>query len=257
MGIVANSRKSLGLIFRVRLPFHSAALTLTSSYYSTLTHSSFTSRVNVVETPYQFLQSVRDQCKARAFRNLDHALHLFDTMLHMRPLPSIMDFTQLLGAIARMKYYSEVITLIKQMESLGISPDDYTLSTLINCFCHLNRVDFGFSVLARILKLGYQPDCITLNTLVTGLCLQGNLAGAARLVVEMEKKGYKPDVITYGTVINSLCKIGETGEAVRLLRKMEEENFELDVVLYSTIIDSLCKYRLVTKALNMFIGNDE
>ena len=120
----------------------------------------------------QFLKSVRDQCKSRSFRNVDHALDLFDKMLHTRPLPSIYDFNHVLGGIARMKHYLVVITLFKQMGSLGIAPSRPTLNTLINCFCHLNRVDFGFSVLATILKLGYHPDSITLNTLVKGLCLQ-------------------------------------------------------------------------------------
>jgi pentatricopeptide repeat protein len=129
----------------------------------------------------------------------------------MHPLPFIVDFTQLLGGIARMKHYSVVITLIREMESLGIAPNVYTLSVLINCFCHLNRVDFGFFVLARILKLGYQPNCITLTALANGLRLQGNIAGAVRLVDEMEKKGYKPNVITYEAIVNGLCKIGDTG----------------------------------------------
>ncbi len=221
MGTVPKSTHSLVFIFRARFPFHTC-------FYSTTKED--------VQTPNQFLQSMRDHCKSRSFRNLDDALPLFDTMLHMRPLPSIVDFTQLLGAIVRMKHYSEVITLIRQMESVGISLNVYTLNVLINCFCHLNRVDFGFSVLARILKLGYQPDCITLNTLVKRLCLQGNLAGAVRLVVEMEKKGYKPDVITYGTMINSLCKKVETGEAISLLRNRKKKNFELILVLYTPFI---------------------
>ena len=139
----------------------------------------------------QFLKYVRDQCKSRSFRNVNHALDLFDTMLHMRPLPSILDFTLLLNAIARMKQCSLVITLIKQIESFGIFPDLYTLTILINCFCHLNHLDFGFSVLATILKLGYHPNSVTLNTLVKGLCLQGNIVGVVRLVEEMEKSGYK------------------------------------------------------------------
>uniref|UniRef100_A0A2N9EWU3 ABC transporter family G domain-containing protein n=1 Tax=Fagus sylvatica TaxID=28930 RepID=A0A2N9EWU3_FAGSY len=144
------------------------------------------------------MKSVRDVCKARAFKNLDHALDLFDKMLHLRPLPSIVDFNQLLGAIARMNHYSVVITLIREMESLGIAPDVPTMNVLINCFCHLNRVDFGFSVLARILKLGYQPNQLTLNTLINGLCLQGNIAAAVSLVDEMEAKGYKPRKHRYG-----------------------------------------------------------
>ncbi|KAL4597154.1 hypothetical protein ACB092_12G215300 [Castanea dentata] len=152
-----------------------------------------------------------DHCKYGTFKNLDHALGLFDTMLHTHPLPSIVDFTQLLGVVARMKHYSVVITLITDF-------------------------DFGFSVLATILKLGYQLDHIILNTLVKGLCLRGNISGAVSLVEEMENKGYQPNAITCGTIINGLCKNGQTGVAIRLLRMLEKRIFEQNVVLLLMLI---------------------
>ena len=157
--------------------------------YSTLTAASARKTPNHNHNQNQFLKPDRDQCKSRSCRNFDHALDLFDKMLHTRPLPSIANFNHVLGGIARMRHYPVVISLIKRIESFGISPDVYTLNILINCFCHLNRLDYGFSVLATISKLGYRPDTITLNTLVKGLCLQGNIAGAVNLVEEMEKKG--------------------------------------------------------------------
>ena len=253
MGTCVANKSRNPLVFvtiRVRqlIPFHVLYSTITPS-----TASSSNGR-EYLEIPYQnrnqLLKSMRDHCKSQTFRNLDHALVLFDKMLHLIPLPSIVDFTQFFGAIARMKHYSVVITLIGQMGSLGIAPNDYTLSILINCFCQLNQVDFGFSVLATILKLGYHPDSITLNTFVKGLCFQGNIAGAVRLVEDMEKNGYQPNAFTCGTILNGLCKIGETDKAIRLLRKMEEGSFELDLTAYSTIIDGLCKDKSVSEALN-------
>jgi hypothetical protein len=108
-----------------------------------------------VESPNQFLKSVRDRCRSCSLTNLDDALGLFDSMLLIHPLPFIVDFNQLLTAIARKKHHSTVITLIKEIEMSGIAPDVYTLGVLINCFCHSNRVDFDFSILAKILKLGF------------------------------------------------------------------------------------------------------
>jgi pentatricopeptide repeat protein len=251
MGTTAKSTKSLAFFFNhychVRLSFHAL-----NFHYYCRSFSSTNSRRDKVESSNQFMKSVRDRCRSRSFRNLDDALGVFDRMLHMHPLPSIMDFTQLLTAIARMKHHSTVISLIKEMKLSGIASDAYIMSTLINCFCHLNRVDFGFSILARILKLGFEPSCIILSTLVKGLCIQGKIVEAVRLVNKMEKIGYQPDIVTYGTIMNCLCKIGKTNEAIGLFRKMEERNLELDVVLYSTIIDSLCKDRLVTEVLNFF-----
>ena len=69
------------------------------------------------------VEAIEDQCKSRSFRNVDHALELFDKMLHTHPLPSIADFNHMLGGIVRMKHYLVVISLIKQIESFGIFLD--------------------------------------------------------------------------------------------------------------------------------------
>ena len=70
-----KSRNSLAFVFnhlivRVRVPFHAFT-------YSTSNSGSRDYVQNPNQNRNQFLQSVRDVCKARAFRNLDHALHLF------------------------------------------------------------------------------------------------------------------------------------------------------------------------------------
>ena len=128
--------------------------------YSTLTVASIASakkNLNHNLNQNQFLKSVRDQCKSRSFRNVDHALGLLDTMLHMHPLPSIDDFNHTLVAIARLKHYPVVISLIKWIKSFGIFPDVYTLTILINCFCHLNRVDFEFFCLGNNFETWLSP----------------------------------------------------------------------------------------------------
>jgi pentatricopeptide repeat protein len=257
MGTTSKSTtNSLAFFFNhyshFRLSFHAHHLYYYCRSFSSTSVKTTSSGRDNAESPNRFLKSVSDRCGSRSFRNLDDALGVFDRMRHMHPLPSIVDFNQLLGAIARMKHHSTIITLIKEMELSGIAPDACTMGVLTNCFCHLNRVDFGFSILARILKLGFQPNCIILTTLVKGLCLQGKIAKAVKLINKMEKIGYKPNAVTYGTIMNGLCKIGKTNEAIGLFRKMDEKNIELDVVMYSIIIDSLCKDRLVTEALTFF-----
>ncbi|XP_059460258.1 pentatricopeptide repeat-containing protein At1g12300, mitochondrial-like [Corylus avellana] len=200
MGTISKSTNSLAFFFNhyshLRVSFNAQFFYYYCRCFSATSAKTTNSGRDIVESSSQFLKSVRDRCRSRSFRNLDDALGLFDRMLHMHPLPSIVDFTQLLGAIARMKHHSTVVTLIKEMELSGIAPDARTLGVLTNCFCHLNRVDFSFSVLARILKLGFQPDCIILTTLVKGLCFQGKIVEAVKFVKEMENNGYKPNTIT-------------------------------------------------------------
>jgi hypothetical protein len=175
MGTTAKSTDSLAFFFNqlrmdprfshARLSFHALNYYYRRSFSATSANTTNSGR-DIVESPNQFLKSMRDRCRSRSLSNLDDALGLFDRMLHIHPLPPLMDFTQLLTAIARMKHHSTVITLIKEIEMSGIAPDVHTLSVLINCFYHLSRVDFDFSILARILKLDFQQNSIILNTLV-------------------------------------------------------------------------------------------
>jgi pentatricopeptide repeat protein len=83
-------------------------------------------------------------------------------------------------------------------------------------------MDFGFSILARILKLGFQPNCVILTTLVKGLYFQGKIVEAVKLVNKIEKIGYKPNIVTYGTIMNCLCKIGKTNEDIDCLERWKK-----------------------------------
>uniref|UniRef100_A0A5B7BYT5 Uncharacterized protein n=1 Tax=Davidia involucrata TaxID=16924 RepID=A0A5B7BYT5_DAVIN len=47
------------------------------------------------------------------FAILDDALTLFNQVVQMRSLPSIVQFNQLLGAVVRIEYYSTAISLYK------------------------------------------------------------------------------------------------------------------------------------------------
>ena len=88
MGTCVANKSRNPLVFvtvRVRhlIPFHVLYSTITPS-----TTSSSNGR-EYLEIPYQnrnqLLKSMRDHCKSRTFRNLDHALVLFDKMLHFKP----------------------------------------------------------------------------------------------------------------------------------------------------------------------------
>jgi hypothetical protein len=139
MGTTAKSTNSLAFFFNhlrmdpryshARLSFH--ALYFYFYYYycrfSATSANTTNSGRDIVESSNQFLQSVRDRYRSRSLSNLDDALPLFHRMLHMYPLPSLVDFNQLLGAIARTKHHSTVISLIKGMEMSGIAPDVCTL----------------------------------------------------------------------------------------------------------------------------------
>ncbi|GKV27863.1 hypothetical protein SLEP1_g36983 [Rubroshorea leprosula] len=217
----------------------SALFTLLSSF-NTLTHGST-----------EFKKSLRNKV-IHEFDKTDDALTLFNEMPRSCPYPSLVEFDQPLTVVVRMKNYEATVSLCKLMELEGYIHNGFSLSILINCFCHLGLVNFGFSTLGKMFELGFDPDVITFNTLINGSCVEGKVCESRRVFDDMVWDGFHPDLITYSTLVNGLCNIGKSGEAVRLMKRMEEGGFLPNIVIYGTVIDRLCKDGLIIEALKLF-----
>ncbi|KAK9001279.1 hypothetical protein V6N11_083067 [Hibiscus sabdariffa] len=112
---------------------------------------------------------VINKCKSRSLE-LDEALGFFNSMISMRPLPSIVAFNHLLGTVSKMKHYALVVSMCKQMVGCSeFQPDIVAMNLWLSCLCNLKKVNLGSSVLAMIIKLGLQPDPYTMSSLLLGL----------------------------------------------------------------------------------------
>ncbi|XP_058003933.1 putative pentatricopeptide repeat-containing protein At1g12700, mitochondrial [Hevea brasiliensis] len=126
------------------------------------------------------------------------------------------------------------------------------LSALINCFCQLHLVDFGFSILGKILKFGLEPIIVTFTTLTSGLFTEGKINQAVDFFNDLVAKGYRTNVHTYTVLVKGLCKFGKTNVAIGLLKGKVERGCEPNTVTYIAIINALCKDKLVVEALDLF-----
>ncbi|PRQ34693.1 putative pentatricopeptide [Rosa chinensis] len=138
-------------------------------------------------------------------------------MLQRSPLPSVVRFTQILGQLVKLKHYSQVIALNRRMGLIGIASNVYTLSIIINCYCHLNQMGFSLSVLAQFFKLGLQPTVTTYTTLINGFVLKNRMPEAAGIFSKMLQAGHcVPNVVTFSTLIKGLCMRGDNTAAIQL-----------------------------------------
>ncbi|KAL6188314.1 hypothetical protein ACLB2K_039707 [Fragaria x ananassa] len=186
--------------------------------------------------------------------NVEDALKVFDEMLHRRPLPSVIPFNQILTQLVKLKQFEAVLSLKRQLGLSGIASDAYTLAIIINCYCHLNQMEYALSVLVHFFKLGLQPDVATFTTLIHGFVLQNRVSDAARLFRKMVEGGHcQADVVTFNTLIKGFCAIGNNTTAIQLLRKMDERGCQPNRVTYSSIIHSLSKDTLLDEAKNLFL----
>ncbi|XVE79194.1 hypothetical protein DITRI_Ditri14bG0038300 [Diplodiscus trichospermus] len=120
---------------------------------------------------------VIDKCKSRSLK-LDQVMGYFNSMVSLRPLPSIWAFNRLLRALSKMKHYPTVVSMCKMMFCNDIQPDICMLIILVNYLYNLKMVDLGLFVLVMIVKLGLQLDPYTMNALFLGLCNKGKVKAA-------------------------------------------------------------------------------
>ncbi|KAK8617493.1 hypothetical protein V6N13_080407 [Hibiscus sabdariffa] len=207
---------------------------LGNSCYSTASHE----YVNTgVSKPTHLEILVINKCKARSLE-LDEALGFFNSLISMRPFPSIVSFNHLLGAVSKMKHYALVASMCKQM--IGCSefqPDVVAMTIWLRCLCNLKKVKLGFSVFAMIIKLGFQPDPYTMNALLLGLIDEGKIVEAMELFWKLLKNGYPCNQ----TMIRMYCALGEMNKAKEVFDSMETEGFAPDLMACKMLINGYAK----------------
>ncbi|RXI00601.1 hypothetical protein DVH24_000835 [Malus domestica] len=94
---------------------------------------------------------IQTRCKSGRIRK-DEALGYFNSMIQTKPLPSIWTLNYLLGALSKMKEYSAVVSMCKQLMGCAqFRPDVCTINIFLNCLCRLNRMNACFSILSGAL----------------------------------------------------------------------------------------------------------
>ncbi|PWA77828.1 tetratricopeptide-like helical domain-containing protein [Artemisia annua] len=202
-----------------------------------------------------FSASFHSQSSPKPFivTNLNDALKVFDEMSQAHPLPSVVEFTQLLNDITKMKHFSSSIRLFNRMCALGVPVNEYTMSIVINCCCHLHRSNDAFAVLGSCFKRDIVPNTAIFNTLLNGLVVEGRIREAERLLVKViTNKLCEPNVVMYSTMIKGLCKTRDYVQAVGLLKLMDKSGCKPNVVAYSTVIDSMCKHKMIDDAFKIY-----
>ncbi|KAK8613445.1 hypothetical protein V6N13_101207 [Hibiscus sabdariffa] len=267
------------------LPFSFSKLPITCflSSYSTASDE----YVNMgLSKPTHLETLVIDKCKSRSLE-LDEALGFFNSMISMRPFPSILAFNHLLGALSKMKHYALVASMCKQLMGCSeFQPTVVSMTIWLRCLCNLKKVKLGFSVFAMIIKLGLQPNPYTMNALLLGLsdegkikeamglfwklltncypydqCTYGKWTEVTSMLDRMMKEGVHPDVKTFSSVVHALCKEKRNEEAITmldlmrqceeakiLLSKMVTEYIVLDIVTFNILLDAICKQGTEDKA---------
>jgi len=95
----------------------------------------------------------------------------------------------------------------EQMQAAGVTPDDYTYSSLISAYDKGGQWQAAEGALKQMQAAGLTPDVVTFNSLISAYDKGGRWQAAEGALKQMQAAGVTPNVYTYNSLI-SACDTG-------------------------------------------------
>ncbi|KAI3797290.1 hypothetical protein L1987_32546 [Smallanthus sonchifolius] len=174
------------------------------------------------------------------FGRLDDARQLFDKM----PGKNSITYTTMIMGLARDGYWYEVIRVFKEMMSLGLAPNEVTLSSVLSSYAHVSWEKNGHMLHALVVKSGLDDFNLVVTNLVHVYCACSCLDYARILFDGMSDR----NIVSWNVMLNGYSKARLLGFA----REVFDEMPERDVVSWGTIIECVLHVESLKEALMLY-----
>ncbi|XP_023755670.1 pentatricopeptide repeat-containing protein At5g19020, mitochondrial [Lactuca sativa] len=171
---------------------------------------------------------------------LNDARQLFDKMSGRN---SVSCTTMIMG-LAQNGFWGEAIHVFKEMKSLGLAPNEVTLSSVLSSYSHFSGVKNSQILHALVAKSGLENSNLVLTNLVLLYCSCSSLGDARILFDEMSER----NIVSWNVMLNGYSKARMAGMARDLFDKMPER----DVVSWGTIIECVLHVENLNPALKLY-----
>ncbi|GMH28282.1 hypothetical protein Nepgr_030125 [Nepenthes gracilis] len=173
---------------------------------------------------------------------LDHALQVFDEMLHR----DYISWASVLTAYNRAGLSDKAIAIIPKMWLLdGLRPDHFVVASLVKACANVGSVRLGKQLHARFVVSPFFDDDVVKSSLVDMYSKCG-VPGDARLV--FNSIGSK-NLISWTAMISGYARSGRTMDAIELFWRIPEKN----LLSWSALISGLVQSGQMNDAFNMFM----
>ncbi|KAK9062836.1 hypothetical protein SSX86_020026 [Deinandra increscens subsp. villosa] len=157
--------------------------------------------------------------------NLAFAHQLFDEI----PVRDVRSWTILISGLSRVGSYNLALTLFTQMLKQGITPNQFTFSSVLKCCAGANELDIGKTILGWIFRNGVSLDMTLENSILDLFVKCEAFDYATKFFESMSVK----DTVSWNIIFNAYLKKGDLEKAVGLFWRLPFKN----AASWNTIID--------------------
>ncbi|KAF3960067.1 hypothetical protein CMV_015180, partial [Castanea mollissima] len=136
---------------------------------------------------------------------------------------TLKSYNMLLMSLSKFLMVEEMKCVYLEMLRDMISPNIYTLNTMVNGYCKLGNVVEAELYLSKILQAGLNPDTFTYTSLILGHCRNKDVDRAYRVFNLMPQKGCRRNEVSYTNLIHGLCEATRVDDALELFSQMRED----------------------------------
>ncbi|KAK9122821.1 hypothetical protein Sjap_012423 [Stephania japonica] len=213
------------------------------------------------------------------FHAINEASAFFDSMTHREPFA----YSLILVGFSKMGDFDNSMRTFREIVSLGIVPDSYTLPFALRVCDDPNCLKLGRMIHNVVYKNGWnsnsyvvsalvmmymkcggvedawrvfdeipERDLVTWTVMISGYVECGNAREALVMFDRMLDEGVVPDRQTMVTVVFACAKVGAMHKAEYVHEYVWRSNFGLDVILGTAMIDMYAKCGSVDSARGIF-----
>ncbi|CAK9157268.1 unnamed protein product [Ilex paraguariensis] len=166
------------------------------------------------------------------------AFELLGVMERRNCKPNIHTFNEL---IERASQLAMAFRVFNSMNSIGLVPDGFTYTTLIDGLCKEGRPEEAEGILGLMVKKGIFSDEVTFTALIDGYCKTGKSANPLMVFERMVKNRCLTTPHAFNSCLDALSKVIKVNEQNTMFGKMLKYGLIPSVVTYTILIDELCR----------------
>ncbi|ONI21894.1 hypothetical protein PRUPE_2G097100 [Prunus persica] len=174
----------------------------------------------------------------------DFAYKVFNEM----PVRNVVSWNSMISGLAHQGKFKEALDVFREMQRIGLEPDDVTLVGVLNSCANLGVLELGEWVHAYVDRNRIEADGFIGNALVDMYAKCGSIDQAFRVFQGMKHR----DVYSYTAMIVGLAMHGEVEMALDIFAEMPRMGIEPDEVTFIGVLAACSHGGLVAEGQKYF-----
>ncbi|GFP83736.1 pentatricopeptide repeat-containing protein at5g02830 chloroplastic [Phtheirospermum japonicum] len=156
--------------------------------------------------------------------------------------------------------YYRAKSLMDEMETMGLSPNQISWSILIDICGGSGNVVGAIQILRSMRESGIQPDVITYTTAIK-ICVEHKKPKLAfMLFAEMQKYQIKPNLVTYNTILRARNRYGslrEVKQCLAVYQHMRKAGYKPNDYYLKQLVEEWCEGNSIKDDVSIVLGQPQ